>query len=99
MHQAGITGIGVEEDSQQAAAWYRKAAEQGNAQTQRYLGIRYATGDGVERDPNQAAKWFQKAARQDTWGHPAEARSHLMKIYEEIKRGMQSAEMQCGEAG
>jgi TPR repeat protein len=72
---------------QQAVVWCKKAAEQGYAPAQGNLGVMYRNGHGVERNLNQAARWFQKAARQDT-EHQAKARSELMKIYEEMKRGM-----------
>ena len=51
----------------QAAAWYRKAAEQGHVEAQAALGVMYATGDGVGEDHTEAAAWFRKAADQ---GHP-----------------------------
>ncbi len=39
------------------AAWYRKAAEQGNAGAQFYLGSCYDQGRGVDKDP-KAIKIF-----------------------------------------
>ena len=48
----------------QAAAWYRKAAEQGHAEAQFTLGGMYYEGEGVTRDYGQAAAWFRKAAEQ-----------------------------------
>ncbi|MDQ6631912.1 MAG: sel1 repeat family protein, partial [Verrucomicrobiota bacterium] len=44
--------------------WYLKAAEQGNADAQHMMGVRYILGQGVERDPTEAVKWFLKAAEQ-----------------------------------
>ncbi len=44
--------------------WYRKAAEQGDAPSQRELGYCYVAGRGVEKDPVEAAKWLRKAAEQ-----------------------------------
>ncbi|MCC8020790.1 MAG: sel1 repeat family protein, partial [Akkermansia sp.] len=41
-------GYGVERDMKEAAHWYRKAAEQGNAEAQYRLGVCYANGWGVE---------------------------------------------------
>ncbi|MCG3776408.1 MAG: Secretory immunoglobulin A-binding protein EsiB [Nitrospira sp.] len=52
------------QDYAQAAAWYRKAAEQGVAQTQCILGFSYAEGQGVPQDDAQAAAWYRKAAEQ-----------------------------------
>jgi TPR repeat protein len=57
-------GQGVPQDDTQAAAWYRKAADQGNATAQTNFGIMYAKGQGVPRDDAQAAAWYQKAADQ-----------------------------------
>ena len=56
-------GQGVDEDDKEAAKWYHKAAEQGNALAQR-LGHTYNYGWGVDEDANQAAKWYRKAAEQ-----------------------------------
>ena len=47
-----------------AAAWYLKAADQGDTAAQVKLGIFYGTGQGVPRDPAAAASWFRKAADQ-----------------------------------
>ena len=60
-------GRGVQQDYQQAAAWYEKAANQGYVQAQNNLGAWYE----VHRDYEQAMFWYQKAANQ---GH---ARSQL----------------------
>ena len=47
-------GLGVEQDYDQAAAWYRKAADQGDAVAQYNLGYSYDEGEGVEKDTVQA---------------------------------------------
>jgi TPR repeat protein len=58
-------GNGVKQDFKQAAAWFRKAAEQGWAALAQYnLGEKYPTGLAVEQDDEQAAAWFRKAADQ-----------------------------------
>ncbi len=44
--------------------WYRKAAEQGNADAQTTLGVMYANGEGVPEDFIQAHMWFNLAAAQ-----------------------------------
>ena len=49
----------------EAAYWYTKAAEQGNAYAQCQLSWCYSTGTGVERDDTQALFWAKKAAAQD----------------------------------
>jgi len=40
------------------------AAEQGDAEAQYNLGVRYANGEGVPEDYKEAVKWFRKAAEQ-----------------------------------
>ncbi|MGH9605520.1 MAG: hypothetical protein ACRD3N_07450 [Terracidiphilus sp.] len=55
---------GVRQDYAEAAFWYRKAAEQGHAHAQGFLGHFYATGRGVPEDYAQAAVWSRKAAEQ-----------------------------------
>lgn len=57
-------GIGVPKDEQQATAWFRKAAEQGNAEAQNSLAFRYYIGHGVAKDVKQGAAWYRKAAEQ-----------------------------------
>jgi hypothetical protein len=54
-------GQGVAQDFQQAAEWYRKAAEQGHAQAQFNLGELYRVGKGVAQDYIEAYKWFSIA--------------------------------------
>ena len=49
----------------EAAKWWSKAAEQGNADAQQKLGRSYSTGDGVAQDYAEAVRWFRKAADQD----------------------------------
>ena len=57
-------GLGVAKDYAEAARWFRKAAEQGNAIGQRSLGRAYEVGEGVPRDLAQAGRCFRKAADQ-----------------------------------
>lgn len=42
--------------------WYRKAAEQGHAAAQFYLGVMCREGEGVPKDDAEAVKSFLKAA-------------------------------------
>ena len=46
--------------------WYLKAAQQGDAGGQNYLGMMYENGLGVEKDYQQALNWHKKAASQDS---------------------------------
>lgn len=58
------SGNGVPQSPDQAAIWYRIAAEQGNARAQNSLGVLYWLGEGVEKDKTEAVRWYRKAARQ-----------------------------------
>ena len=51
-------------DTKQAEFWYRKAADQGDADAPRFLGDLYLNGNGVQRDAAQAVAWCRKAAEQ-----------------------------------
>ena len=42
--------------------WYRKAADQGDADAYVGIGIMYADGLGVEKSLAEAGHWFRKAA-------------------------------------
>ncbi len=42
----------------------RKAAEEGDAQAQSYLGVSYQNGQGATQDYTEAVKWFRRAAEQ-----------------------------------
>jgi TPR repeat protein len=55
-----VNGRGVAQDFAEAARWYRKAADQGNAPGQASLGDMYAHGQGVTQDYAEAAS---RAAR------------------------------------
>ena len=49
---------------QDAARWFRKAAEHGNPDAQYLLGTLSLEGKGVARSPSEAARWLRKAAEQ-----------------------------------
>lgn len=66
-------------DYVKAAEWYRKAAEQGNANSQFFLGWMYRQGYGITKNNVEAAKWYHKAAEQ---GH-ALAQTNLGFLYSE----------------
>ena len=55
-------GEGLAQDYEQAAKWYRKAADQDHVLAQFNLGIMYASGQGVSRSDSEAEIWFGKAA-------------------------------------
>ena len=58
-------GRGVPKDYEEAAKWYRKAAELGNSTGQFELARMYMNGHGVTRDYAEAAKWLRKSADQE----------------------------------
>lgn len=51
-------------DGVEAVKWYRKAAEQEDADAQFILGLAHSRGDGVPKVDVEAVKWFRKAAEQ-----------------------------------
>ena len=72
---------GIKLDTVEAAKWFRKAAEQGFAPAQYYLGMLYYSagfwGRGIEKDYAEALKWFLKAAEQEN----AAAQYFLMDMH------------------
>ncbi len=44
--------------------WYLTAAEQGDAQAQCLVGIRYNKGRGVKENKEEALKWYKRSAKQ-----------------------------------
>ncbi|NKB84993.1 tetratricopeptide repeat protein [Haemophilus influenzae] len=61
-------GRGVKQDGVEAVKWFRKAAEQGNAEAQNGLGMMYKGRLGVKQDYFKAVKWYRKAAEQGHGG-------------------------------
>ena len=57
-------GDGVPQDYGEAVKWYRRAADQGEARAQIFLGQMYVTGKGVIQDNREAVKWYRQAADQ-----------------------------------
>jgi len=49
-----LRGLGVKQDDQPPCAWYRQAADQGDAHAQTDLGWMYEQGRGVPRDFDEA---------------------------------------------
>ena len=48
----------------EAVKWYQKAADQGDAVAQSFLGFMYEDGQGMPKNLSEAKKWYQKAADQ-----------------------------------
>jgi TPR repeat protein len=65
-------------DPVQKAAWYRKAADQGDAKAQFIVGTLYFTGQGVPQDYVQSAAWLRKSAEQGD----ADAQNGLGLLYD-----------------
>jgi TPR repeat protein len=65
------------ENFEEAAAWYKVAAEHGHAQAQWCIGNLYLKGFGVEKNPVEALKWYQSAAEQNV----PEAQFTLGELY------------------
>ena len=57
-------GEGVERDCAEAAALFRRAAEQGYAPAQYDLGKYYECVNCVDEDEAEAVKWYKMAAEQ-----------------------------------
>jgi hypothetical protein len=57
-------GQGVPQDYAEAARWYRKGADQGDAMAEEGLGFLYTEGKGVPLDYSEAIGWYRKAADQ-----------------------------------
>jgi uncharacterized protein len=57
------SGNGVDGDPlEEAATWYRRAAEQGDLDAQLCLAACLWDGRGVEKDPVEAVRWYRKVA-------------------------------------
>ncbi|HEC20154.1 MAG TPA: sel1 repeat family protein [Gammaproteobacteria bacterium] len=59
-----LKGKGVSRDYKQAAEWFSRAAEQGDAEAQYQLGELLSKGRGVKKDKKLAQKWYKAAAEQ-----------------------------------
>ena len=55
---------GVAQSDVEAARWFRKAADQGDAEAQCHLGDMFAEGRGEAQNDEEAARWYRKAADQ-----------------------------------
>jgi TPR repeat protein len=76
-----VGDLGVTQNHQVAAKWYRHAADQGFALAQFKLGGLYDFGRGVPQDYEEAVRWYRLAAEQGL----AFAQFNLGCMYEEGK--------------
>jgi TPR repeat protein len=74
-------GRGVPRSKEEAAKWYREAAQEGIAAAQDWLGFFYLLGIGVPKDRGEAIKWYERAAQQNY--HLGLAHKSLGKLYDE----------------
>lgn len=84
------SGNGIDKDSKKATEWYKKAAEQGNADAQNDLAKCYYYGEGVEKNLLEAAVWYRKSAEQGN----AKAQNYLGECYyygEGVKKNLYEA--------
>ncbi len=82
------------EFNEEAVAYYRKAAAQGDADAEYGLGSMYAAGEGIQRDPAQAHEWITRAAQH---GH-ANAINALAQAYIDGELGIDEAQRSGAEA-
>lgn len=80
--------LGQAEFNDEAFAYYRKAALQGNAEGEFGVGTMYAAGEGVKRDNPAALKWITSAAQK---GHVL-ATKVLAQAYMKGELGLSEAE-------
>ena len=75
-------GNGVIQSLELAVDYYRRAAEQGNADAQFNLGRMYEEGLGVEQSYELAIEYYQQAAEQGN----AEAREKVDELLQVIRK-------------
>ncbi|MCL2761332.1 MAG: sel1 repeat family protein [Desulfuromonadales bacterium] len=69
---------GVAQNYQEAFIWFKKAADQGIAAAQNYLGVMYSDGTGVAQNDYAAFMWYKTAADQGL----ADAQFHVGESYQ-----------------
>jgi TPR repeat protein len=96
-----FNGDGLPREYTEAANWFRKAAEQGNAVAQKNLGVMYGKGYGVPQSDAEAYVWASIATISGDEGainirdyaastlsaeDLATARNRVAKLYEQIQK-------------
>jgi TPR repeat protein len=75
------SGEGIPKDEAEGEKWYRKSAENGNADAQYSLGVMYMSELGqfldIPKDDAEAVKWFSKSAEQGN----VRGQGHLSLMY------------------
>ena len=59
-----LEGQGINPNPEDAAYWFRKAAQNGHAASQFEIGYCFLNGTGVQKDERMAGEWFWRAAEQ-----------------------------------
>jgi len=77
-------------DLGEALIWYRRAADQGDVDSQVTLGMAYADGIGVPQDFAEAHKWYNLAASRLKYG---DMRTDLMNRRDELALKMTPAQI------
>ena len=75
-------GYGVTVNYEKAIYWYKKAIDQGDADSMYFLGMLYLEGKGVDKSLPDAAYWIN-LARQDKDGNALTAKEEAEKIWTE----------------
>ncbi len=83
-------GHGVPQGYAEAMGWWRKAAEQGNANAQYNLGLIYKNGQGVPQDEAQAYMWFKLSS---STFPPGEDRDQSVKNRDLLAKRMTPAQI------
>jgi TPR repeat protein len=86
-------GHGVPQNYAAAAAWYRKAADQGNALAQLNLGIMYYEGKGVPQNYVQAYLWFNLSAADQLGAFEKENRDKAAKYRDIVAAKLTPAQL------
>jgi TPR repeat protein len=88
-------GLGVPQDDDLAATFFRHAAQQGDVAAKFKLGLMYAQGRGVQQDDVKAYKWFALTIAASKPGSQAYiVTSRDMRI---LKASMSSAQIAQGQ--
>lgn len=86
-------GMGTDPNFEEAARWYRKAAEQGFSRSMVSLAYFHEQGLGVEQDMNEALNWYRKAsgADENDLVFASAAREQLEALEAELTEALESA--------
>ena len=77
---------------EEAVKWYRKSAEQGDADAQNNLGALYSKGEGTEQNFIEALKWFIISTKNGSEGGQKNIRIVEKRMsYEQISQAQKLA--------